>query len=119
MSKRPTLDRRARSHLSYFMYIAHRYSGLLLACFLPIHFFILSQSLYGANELDHYLKLTDFWAIKVGEWGLVTLLTIHLVGGVRLLMIEFGTWHGLRKGWIQAAIVISIFFGLLFLVLAD
>jgi fumarate reductase subunit D len=50
---------------------------------------------------------------------LVTLLTIHLVGGVRLLMIEFGTWRGLRKGWIQAAIVISIISGLLFLALAD
>ncbi len=119
MSNRPTLDRRAKSHLSYFMYSAHRYSGLLLACFLPLHFFILSQSLKGASALDQYLKLSDFWAIKVGEWGLVTLLTIHLIGGVRLLMIEFGTWRGLRKGWIQAAIVISIIFGILFLVLAD
>ena len=119
MSSRPRLDHRAKSHLSYFIYMAHRISGLLLACFLPIHFFLLSQSLFGADELDRYLKLTDFWAVKVGEWGLVTLLTIHLVGGIRLLMIEFGTWRGLRKGWIQAAIVISIISGLLFLALAD
>ncbi|CAM3708866.1 succinate dehydrogenase, cytochrome b556 subunit [Polynucleobacter antarcticus] len=119
MSNRPTLDRRAKSHSSYLIYMAHRVSGLLLACFLPIHFYLLSQSLFGAAELDRHLKLTDFWMVKVGEWGLVTLLTIHLIGGVRLLMIEFGAWRGLRKGWIQAAIVISIISGLLFLALAD
>ncbi|CAM3618378.1 succinate dehydrogenase, cytochrome b556 subunit [Polynucleobacter brandtiae] len=119
MRSRPTLDRRAKSHSSYFIYMAHRVSGLLLACFLPVHFFLLSQSLYGADEFDRYLKLTDFWIIKVGEWGLVTLLTIHLIGGVRLLIIEFGTWRGLRKGWTQAAIVMSILSGILFLALAN
>ena len=119
MISRPRIDHRAKSHLSYFIYMAHRVSGLLLACFLPIHFFLLSQSLLGANEFDRYLKLTDFWAFKVGEWGLVTLLTIHLVGGIRLLVIEFGAWRGLRKGWIQVAIFLSIISGLLFLALAD
>lgn len=39
MSSRPTLDLRAKSHLSYFAYVCHRFSGLLLACFIPLHFF--------------------------------------------------------------------------------
>ena len=119
MSSRPRLDHRAKSHLSYFIYMAHRISGLLLACFLPVHFFLLSQSLFGVDELDRYLKLTDFWVVKFGEWGLVTLLTVHLVGGVRLLMIEFGAWRGLRKGWIQASILFAIICGLLFLYFAN
>jgi fumarate reductase subunit D len=36
-----------------------------------------------------------------------------------LLVIEFGAWRGLRKGWIQVAIFLSIISGLLFLALAD
>ena len=32
MSSRPKLDYRAKTHLSYFAYACHRFSGLLLAC---------------------------------------------------------------------------------------
>ena len=38
MSPRPKIDLRAKSHLSYFAYACHRFSGLLLACFIPLHF---------------------------------------------------------------------------------
>jgi fumarate reductase subunit D len=119
MSSRPKLDLRAKKHSSYFAYVCHRFSGLLLACFIPLHFFVLSQSLRGASGFERYLELTDFWVFKVGEWGLVILLTIHLVGGIRLLMIEFGPWGGLRKAWTQAAVLFGMASGLLFLYLAN
>jgi fumarate reductase subunit D len=119
MRSRPKLDLRAKSHLSYFAYVCHRFSGLLLACFIPLHFLMLSQSLRGASGFERYLELTDFWVFKFGEWALVILLAIHLVGGVRLLMIEFGPWRGLRKAWTQVAILIGIVCGLLFLYLAN
>ena len=111
MSSRPHLDYRAKSHLSYFAYACHRISGLLLACFIPLHFLMLSQSLRGAQGFEASLKLTDFWVFK--------LLAVHLAGGVRLLMIEFGPWRGLRKGWIQASILFAIICGLLFLYFAN
>ena len=119
MSPRPKLDLRAKSHLSYFAYACHRFSGLLLACFIPLHFLMLSQSLRGASGFERYLELTDFWVFKFGEWALVILLAIHLVGGIRLIMIEFGPWRGLRKAWTQVAILFGIAYGLLFLYLAN
>jgi fumarate reductase subunit D len=119
MSPRPKLDLRAKSHLSYFAYACHRFSGLLLACFIPLHFLMLSQSLRGASGFERYLELTDFWVFKFGEWALVILLAIHLVGGIRLIMIEFGPWRGLRKAWTQVAILSGIACGLLFLYLAN
>lgn len=119
MRSRPKLDLRAKVHSSYFAYMCHRFSGLLLACFIPLHFFVLSQSLRGASGFERYLQLTDFWVFKVGEWGLVVLLAIHLIGGTRLLMIEFGPWKGLRKASIQATILFGIVCGILFLYLAN
>ncbi len=119
MSSRPKLDYRAKSHLSYFAYVGHRLSGLLLAFFIPLHFLMLSQSLRGAQGLEKSLALTDFWVFKFGEWVLVILLAIHLAGGIRLLMIEFGSWKGLRKGWIQLSILFAIACGLLFLYFAN
>lgn len=119
MSHRPKIDYRAKSHLSYFAYLCHRVSGLILACFLPLHFMMLSQSLRGAQGFEQSLALTDFWVFKFGEWALVVLLAVHLGGGIRLLMIEFGPWRGLRKGWIQLSILFAIVCGLLFLYFAN
>lgn len=119
MSSRPTLDYRAKSHLSYFAYACHRYSGLLLACFIPLHFLMLSQSLRGMQGFEKSLALTDVWVFKFGEWALVILLAVHLTGGLRLLMIEFGPWRGLRKGWIQLTILFAIACGFLFLYFAN
>jgi fumarate reductase subunit D len=119
MRSRPTLDIRAKSHLSYFSYVIHRFSGLSLACFIPLHFLMLSQSLRGASGFERSLGLTDFWVFKFGEWALVVLLAIHLFGGIRLLMIEFGPWRGLRKAWMKTSILLGMIYGLVFLYLAN
>jgi fumarate reductase subunit D len=100
-------------------FACHRISGLLLACFIPLHFLMLSQSLRGATGFERSLGLTDFWVFKFGEWVLVVLLAIHLGGGIRILIIEFGSWRGLRKGWIEIYILFAIGCGLLFLYFAN
>jgi fumarate reductase subunit D len=108
--------RQSRSRtLAYGAFLIHRVSGLLLALFLPVHFFLLAQSLRGAAALDQALALTDMPIVKLAEWGLVVLLTLHLVGGIRLILIEFGPWRGVRSGWITATVVTSGVTGLLFL----
>ncbi len=96
-------DLRARSHPSYWAFLVHRLSGLGLALFLPVHFWALSRALDGAGALDDFLRFTDRGIFKFAEWGLVVLLALHLMGGVRLLMIEFGPASGLRKNWIAVA----------------
>jgi fumarate reductase subunit D len=105
-------DSRARGHSSYWAFIVHRVSGLALAFFLPLHFLVLSQALQGAAALDRLIKLTDAPLVKLSEWILVTLLALHLMGGVRVLVIEFLPWRGLRKGWIAAGCGIGIAAGL-------
>lgn len=96
-------DLRARSHPSYWAFLMHRLSGLGLALFLPLHFWALSRALEGAVALEGFLRFTDRGIFKLAEWGLVVLLAFHLMGGVRLLLIEFGPATGLRKNWIAVA----------------
>jgi fumarate reductase subunit D len=95
-------DARARAHPAYWAFLMHRLSGLALALFLPLHFLALNQALHGAAALDAFLTLADQALFKAAEWGLVVLLALHLAGGVRLLLIEFGSASGLRKNWIAA-----------------
>jgi fumarate reductase subunit D len=90
-------DARARSHASYWAFLVHRLSGLALAVFLPVHLWALARALQGEAALDGFLRAVDRPLFKLAEWGLVLLLALHAAGGVRLLLIEFGTWSGLRK----------------------
>lgn len=107
-------DFRARSHPAYWAFLVHRLSGVALAVFLPLHFLALGQALHGAAALDGFLHFADRPLFKLAEWGLVVLLSLHLVGGLRLLLIEFGSWSGPRKNWIAGAAGAGVLVGLAF-----
>lgn len=107
-------DQRARSHPAYWAFLMHRLSGLALAVFLPLHFWALGLALRGAASLDGFLRFTDQGVFKLAEWGLVVLLALHMMGGVRLLLIEFGPASGLRKNWIAGAVGFAAVAGMAF-----
>ena len=107
-------DFRARNHPAYWAFFVHRVSGLALAAFLPLHFWAMGLAIHGEAALDGFLRFTDQALFKFGEWGMVVLLALHLMGGVRILLIEFGPWSGLRKNWIAGALGFGIAAGLAF-----
>jgi fumarate reductase subunit D len=94
-------DWRARSHAGWWAFAVHRISGLGLAVFLPAHFLVLGQALTGAEALDNVLAWTERPLVKSSEIALVFLLAVHLGGGLRLLLAEFGGW---RAAWQPALI---------------
>ena len=59
-----------------------------------------SDAIVGEASLNSFIAVTNHPLFKFGEWGLVTLLAAHMAGGIRLLLIEFGRWNGLRKNLI-------------------
>jgi fumarate reductase subunit D len=75
----------------------HRVSGVLLALFLPIHFLVLGTAIRGEAALDGALAWTLNPMVKIAESGLVFLLTVHLLGGVRVLLIENLPWRPQQK----------------------
>ena len=107
-------DQRARSHPAYWAFLMHRLSGLGLAVFLPLHFWALGLAPRGPAALEGFLRFTDQGLFKLAEWGLVVLLALHMMGGVRLLLIEFGSASGLRKDWIAGAAGFAAAAGLAF-----
>ncbi len=108
-------DFRARSHPAYWAFIVHRMSGLLLALFLPLHFWALGQALHGAAQLDGFLRWTEHPLVKFAETGLVLLLAAHMTGGLRLLALEFLEWHEWQKTLLAAAAGVALVAGLAFL----
>ena len=107
-----------RRHQSYLAAMAHRVSGVLLALFLPIHFLLLGSAVDGSAALDHYLRLADNPFAKFAEWGLVSLLGIHLALGLRVLLLELTAWpHRSEKlsTWILPSALFALALGLLFI----
>lgn len=96
----------------------HRLSGLALAIFLPIHFFVLGLSFHGGARLDAFLRWSDQPLVKFAEGGLVFLLTIYLLGGLRVLVIENFDWHSGQKRLATLAAAASAIIAFIFLVRA-
>jgi fumarate reductase subunit D len=96
--------------------MVHRLSGLALAIFLPVHFFVLGLSFHGGARLDNFLRWSDQPLVKVAEGGLVFLLTVHLLGGLRVLVIENFDWHDGQKQLATLAAAVSAVVAFVFLV---
>lgn len=101
-------DFRARNHPAYWAFLVHRVSGLLLALFLPLHFWVLGQALQGEARFDGFLRWTEQPLVKFAETALVLLLAAHMAGGVRLLMLEFLAWRDWQKSLLAAAAGVSL-----------
>jgi fumarate reductase subunit D len=108
-----------RNHKSYLAAIGHRVSGIALALFLPFHFLLLGSALEGAQGLDRFLVYTDLSPVKVAEWGLVMMLSVHLFFGIRVLFLEFTRWPGHVNdlaGWVVPCSIAVLFVGTVFLI---
>ncbi len=90
----------ARNHSNYWAFMLHRISGVALALFLPVHFWVLALA---AKSLNGFLVWAHQPLVEYAEAGLVLLLALHLTGGLRVLVLEFLPWHN----WQKTAIAIS------------
>lgn len=111
-------DAAHRRDLAWIASLVHRLSGLGLAIFLPMHFMVLALALNGPQALDGFLQWTHQPVVKLAEAGLVALLVVHLLGGLRLLAIEFLPWRGSQKTATLVSLALSVVAGVWFLVQA-
>ncbi len=88
--------------------MVHRVSGVLLAAFLPLHFLVLGLAIEGEAQLDGFLQWTKTPLVKFAETGLVLLLAIHLLGGIRVLVIENMPWREGQKRMATLAAVAAV-----------
>ncbi len=104
----------SRAHPLWLAYILHRVSGLALALFLPLHFWVLAMAVSDPARLDGFLHLTEAAVVKVAEFGLVFLLAVHMFGGLRLMAMEWLPWTPPQKTLAAAATAVSFLIAVLF-----
>jgi len=104
-------------HKSYLAFVGHRVSGVALVLFLPLHFLLLGTAINDADSLQRALAFTDHPLVKIAEWGLVVLLALHLLFGLRILALELTSWPSRfdnRTSWVYPALVIALLVGGIF-----
>lgn len=109
---------KSRAHPLWLAYILHRVSGVCLAVFLPLHFWVLALALTEPERLDGFLRLTETGVVKLAEFGLVFLLAVHMFGGLRLMALEWLPWSSSQKTLAAGAAAISFLIAGLFLLRA-
>ena len=97
----------ARAHPRWLAFVLHRISGVLLALFLPLHFWVLSLALTQPEKLNRFLSFTEQPRVKAVEFALVFLLSVHIFGGLRLMAMEWLPWSAPQKTLAAAAVGIA------------
>ena len=108
----------SRAHPLWLAYILHRLSGLGLALFLPLHFWVLALAMTNPARLDGFLQMTEAGVVKLAEFGLVFLLAVHMFGGLRLMALEWLPWSAPQKTLAAGAAAVSLLIAALFLLMA-
>jgi fumarate reductase subunit D len=98
--------------------MVHRVSGVLLACFLPVHFLALGLALEGEARLQSFLAFTSHPIVKAAEIGLVFLLAVHLLGGLRVLSVEAMRYRDRQLGYARGALGVSLGLSVVFFLFA-
>lgn len=107
-------DITGRAHPLWLAYIMHRLSGLVLALFLPLHFWVLAMAITEPEKLDGFLNMTDSIVVKLAEFVLVFLLALHMFGGLRLMAMEWLPWSAPQKTLAATAVALSFLVATLF-----
>lgn len=118
---RPRSQHHTSAHRGSALWIAfllHRLSGLALALFLPMHFLALGLAIAGEARLDGFLKWTAHPAVKVSETILVFILAVHMLGGIRILVVENLPWREGQKRLATAALAVAAVAAIAFLIRA-
>lgn len=105
-----------RANLLWMAALVHRLSGLALAAFLPLHFLALGMAVEGEARLEGFLRWADWPLVKLAEGGLVFLLVVHFLGGLRLLLVENFTWRNGQTQLAAAAAGLAAMIAFVFLV---
>lgn len=96
----------------------HRISGVALAVFLPFHFLVLGLALRDDAALGAFLDWTKLPIVKFAEAGLVFCLAVHLIGGIRVLMVEARGWRPGQRTFAISGIAVAAVTGAAFLIMA-
>lgn len=72
-----------------FSWILHRVTGVILVLYLFPHFWSIAFSRWGADAFTHKMQSYETPIFKFLEMGLVLLVAVHMLNGLRITIVDF------------------------------
>jgi succinate dehydrogenase / fumarate reductase, cytochrome b subunit len=70
-------------------FILHRLTGLALAGYIFLHLIVLgSEFIFGKGSFNALMNAFVWPLIKIAEIGLITIISFHLINGIRIVVID-------------------------------
>lgn len=89
--------RPGQRHFMAWCIAAERYSGLTLSGFLGLHLCLVAVATTAVPGLDTLIRQTGGGLVTVAEGGILMLLVMHGIGGIRVLIQEGFSTHRLDR----------------------
>ncbi|WNO61189.1 succinate dehydrogenase, cytochrome b556 subunit [Rheinheimera sp. MMS21-TC3] len=88
--------------------ILHRVSGVAMFFALIFVIWAWAYSLQDQQSFDYVKELMTSHFAKIIAWGSISLLTYHIVGGIRHMVMDLGHWEELQSGNLSAKLSIAL-----------
>ncbi|MGI5309706.1 succinate dehydrogenase, cytochrome b556 subunit [Rheinheimera sp. WS51] len=88
--------------------ILHRVSGVAMFFALIFVIWAWAYSLQDQQSFDYVKELMTSHFAKIIAWGSISLLTYHIVGGIRHMIMDLGHWEELQSGNLSAKLSIAL-----------
>ena len=72
-----------------FAWILHRVTGVIIVLYLFPHFWSIASSRGGAEDFTHKMQSYESPLFKFLEMGLVLLVAVHMLNGLRITIVDF------------------------------
>lgn len=88
--------------------ILHRISGFILFLCIPLFLWMLQSSLTSINQFSDLQDILGNIWVKLILWGMMAALLLHLIAGIRHLLMDLGFGESLKAGRFSAWLVVIL-----------
>ena len=97
-----------KPQLTSVMSISHRFTGVILSILLlliPFFFFVIAL---GSEYFNILISVLDHFLVKLILYGVIFVITYHLLNGVRHLFWDIGKGLSIRDSYLSGYLVIAL-----------
>lgn len=97
-----------KPQLTSVMSISHRFTGVILSVLLlliPFFFFVISL---GSDYFNILVSVLDHFLVKLILYGVIFVVTYHLLNGVRHLFWDIGKGLSIKDSYLSGYLVIAL-----------
>ena len=97
-----------KPQLTSVMSISHRFTGVILSILLlliPFFFFVLAL---GGEYFNILVSVLDHFLVKLILYGVIFVITNHLLNGIRHLFWDIGKGLSIRDSYLSGYLVITL-----------